>query len=113
MLVLLQLDNQTAVAYINNLGGTVSPQLMDLVKALWMLALARDLVLSAEHIPGKTNCVVDTESRTLRDQKLHPRLFNQINQKWGPLEVDLFATWLSTQLYTFIQLEVRPTGRGN
>ena len=34
--ILLQLDNQTAVAYINNMGGTVSPQLTDLAKALWM-----------------------------------------------------------------------------
>ena len=34
--VLLQLDKQTAVAYINNMGGTVSPQLTDMTKALWM-----------------------------------------------------------------------------
>ena len=31
--VLLQLDNQTVVAYINNMGGTVSPQLTELAKA--------------------------------------------------------------------------------
>ena len=64
--VLLQLDNQTAVAYINNLGGTVSPQLTDLAKALWLWALSRDLVLSAEYIPGATNCVADVESRTFK-----------------------------------------------
>ena len=50
--VLIQLDNQTAVAYINNMGGTVSPQLTDLAKELWMWALANDIVLSVEHIPG-------------------------------------------------------------
>ena len=109
--VLLQLDNQTAVAYINNLGGTVSPQLMDLAKALWLWALSRDLVLSVEYIPGATNCVADVESRTLRDRtdwKLHPQIFNQINQKWGPLEVDLFATRLSTQLPRFFSWRPDP-----
>ena len=34
--VKLQLDNQTAVPYINNMGGTVFPQLTNLSKALWM-----------------------------------------------------------------------------
>ena len=50
--VLLQLDNQTAAAYINNMGGTVSSQLTDLAKALWMWALAKDIILAAEYIPG-------------------------------------------------------------
>ena len=82
--VLLQLDNQTAVAYINNMGGTVSPQLTDLAKALWLWALSRDIVLSAEHILGTMNCIADMESRTLRDRtdwKLHPQIFNQINHR--------------------------------
>jgi len=96
--VLLQLDNQTAVAYVNNLGGTVSPQLTRLAKELWMWALARDIILAAEHIPGITNCVADAESRTRADRtdwNLHPEIFKKINQQWGPLEVDLFASRLS------------------
>ena len=32
--ILLQLDNATAVAYINNMGGTVSSQLTELAKEL-------------------------------------------------------------------------------
>ena len=36
--VLLQLDNSTAVAYINNLGGMVSPALTSLAKSLWLWA---------------------------------------------------------------------------
>ena len=42
--VLIQLDNQIAVAYINNMGGIVSPQLTDLTKALWMWALSKGTV---------------------------------------------------------------------
>ena len=37
--VLLRLDNTTAVAYINNLGGTVSKELVDLANNLWMWCL--------------------------------------------------------------------------
>ena len=52
--ILLQLDNQTVVAYINHLGGTVSLQLVQLVKTLWLWALQRNIVLSAQHILGVT-----------------------------------------------------------
>ena len=99
--VLLQMDNTTAVAYVNNLGGTVSPQLTTLAKTLWMWALQRDITLTAQHIPGVSNIVADTESRTVRDRtdwKLSPEIFSQINQIFGPLEVDLFASRLTHQL---------------
>ena len=36
-------------------GGTVLPQLTDLAKVLWLWALSRDIILSAEHIPGTMN----------------------------------------------------------
>jgi len=50
---LLQLDNATAVAYVNNMGGTVSSQLTGLVKELWLWAL--DKGIRAQHIPGISN----------------------------------------------------------
>ena len=109
--VLLQLDNQTAVAYINNMGGTVSPQLTDLAKALWMWALSNDIALIAEYIPGVANVVADAESRSMTDRadwKLHPRLLQGINQKKGPLEVDLFASRLSTQLPCYFSWKPDP-----
>ena len=109
--VLLQLDNQTGVAYINNMGGTVSPQLTDLAKALWRWALSNDIALIVEYIPGVVNVVADAESRSMMDRadwKLHPRLFQGINQKWGPLEVDLFASRLSTQLPRYFSWKPDP-----
>ena len=70
VLVLLQLDNTTTVAYINNLGGTMSPQLTGISQ--WMWALQRDIMLTAQHIPGTSNCVADVESRTIRDRNSIP-----------------------------------------
>ena len=99
--VLLQLDNTTAVAYINNLGGTVSLQLTSLARSPWMWALQRDIMLKTQHIPSTSNCVADAESRTIRDRtdrKLNPLVFNRINKIFEPLEVDLFASRLTHQL---------------
>ena len=53
--VLLQLDNATAVAYINNMGSTVSSQLTTLAKELWTWTLDKDIGLSAQHIPRVSN----------------------------------------------------------
>ena len=109
--VLLQMDNTTAVAYVNNLGGTVSPQLTTLAKTLWMWALQRDITLTAQHIPGVSNIVADTESRTVRDRtdwKLSPEIFSQINQIFGPLEVDLFASRLTHQLPCYFSWRLDP-----
>ena len=109
--ILLQLDNQTAVASINHLGGTVSLQLVKLAKALWLWALQQDIMLSAQHIPGVTNQVADAESRVTGgrlDWKLSPRVFQRINATWGPLEVDLFASRLSSQLDRFFSWRPDP-----
>ena len=51
--VLLQLDNTTAMAYINYLGVTVSLQMVSLVRSLWVWALQRDISLTPHR---HTNC---------------------------------------------------------
>ena len=93
------------------LGGTVSPQLTDLAKNLWLWSLCRDLVLTAQHIPGVDNQIADSESRELKDRldwKLSPAVFRTINAIWGPLEVDLFASRLSYQLTRFFSWRPDP-----
>ena len=59
--------NTTAVAYINNLGGTVSKELVDLAKSLWMWCLERNIHITAQHQPGVQNVIADAESRTMID----------------------------------------------
>lgn len=98
--MLLRIDNTTAVAYINNLGGTVSRELLNLAKDLWMWCLDRNIHITAQHFPGVMNHIADMESRTIHDRldwKLNPVIFQKINQTLGPLEVDLFASRLTTQ----------------
>ena len=98
--ILLRIDNTTAVAYINHLGGTVSRELVNLTKNLWMWCLERNIHITAQHLPGIQNTVADAESRSQTDRtdwKLPPNIFLKIQQTFGPLEVDLFATRLSAQ----------------
>ena len=109
--VLLQLDNATAVAYINNMGGTVSSQLTDLAKKLWMWALNKDIILTAQHIPGVSNTIADMESRTVRDRSdwmLCPQIFRAIMEAFGPLDVDLFASRLTHQIPRFFSWRPDP-----
>ena len=97
---LLKLDNTTAVAYINNQGGTVSKDLVSLTRDLWMWCLERNIHIEAQHLPGVLNCVADSESRHMKDQsdwKLDQETFMKINQRFGPLEVDMFASRLTNQ----------------
>ncbi len=61
--ILLKIDNMTSVAYINNLGGTVSPNMNRIVKELW-----RDIHLQAEHLAGVLNTIADEESRVMKDR---------------------------------------------
>ena len=92
--VLLLLDNQTAVAYKNNLGGTVSTNAAKLVE-LWMWCLQRDILLTAQYLPGKENVRADTESRVMRDRcdwMLNPLIFQKVLRHFPHLEVNLFAT---------------------
>ena len=84
--VLLRIDNTTAVAYINNLGGTVSRELITLARDLWMWCLERNIQIVAQHLPGVLNQIGDSESRTMIDRtdwQLNPAIFRQINQPIG------------------------------
>ena len=46
--ILLELDNTTAVACINNQGGTVAKELVDLAKNLWIWCLERNIHITAQ-----------------------------------------------------------------
>ena len=65
--ICLKLDNTTAVAYLNNMGGTHCPQLLRLTLEIWEWCEKKNVFLLAQHIPGVNNTVADVESRATRD----------------------------------------------
>ena len=109
--VLLLLDNQTVVAYINNLGGTVSAQAMLIARNLWMWCLERDILLSAQHLPGKKNIAADSESRVMKDRydwMLNESVFRRVLNCFPYLNVNLFASRLTAQLQRFFSWRPDP-----
>lgn len=110
--VKLLMDNTSAVAYINKIGGgTHSQSLANLAIDLWTWCLENEIQMSAEHLPGVLNVKADWESRAVidpSDWKLNPILLWALSQKWGPLEVDLFASRLTCQLPQFVSWKPDP-----
>ena len=95
--VLLKLDNSTAVAYLNNKGGTHSVPLMSLTLEIWTWCLQRNILISAQHVPGKENTVADSESLTSLDStdwQLDPTVITPFLTNWN---TDLFASRLTAQ----------------
>ena len=103
--ILLRMDNTTAIYYINKLGGTVSPLLNQLTKDLWLWCMNRNITLQAVHLAGKMNVIADKESQLMKDRTdwmLCPNIFRSLNQRLGPLTVDLFASRLTNQLTQYV-----------
>ena len=71
---------------------------------LWKWCLDYQVHLTAEYLLGVENKITDEESRVTKDccnWMIHSQVFNQINMRWGPLEVDIFASRLTHQTPRF------------
>ena len=99
--ILCKSDNVTAVTYLNQRGGAHSEPLCDLALEIWDWCLTRGITAIAEHLPGSDNLTADQESRSTRDRcdwMLNHSVFQDIQHQLGPLEIDMFASRLTTLL---------------
>jgi hypothetical protein len=104
------LDNTTAIAYINNFGGKIKT-LNDLAENLWHWCKSREIVVSAFHIKGTSNRIADDRSRLFNDNiewMLCTEAFEEIYQKFGKPDIDLFASRLNTKCKKFCSFEPDP-----
>ena len=84
--VRFQMDNTTAVSYINKQGGTKSCQMVIIAKKIWDWAIKHQVQVSAEHLPGKQNVTADKLSRELNDNlewSLDREVFCKLIRKAG------------------------------
>jgi hypothetical protein len=100
--ICFKIDNTTAVAYLNNLGGTHCPQLLQLTLEIWDWCEKKCLFLLAQRVPGKDNTAADTESRTVRDLNDWKLSSTVIHPMITECQVDLFASRLSHQLDQYV-----------
>ena len=107
----LMMDNISAVTYIQKMGGTRSHRLLKEAQELWDFCLEKGILLSAEYLPGRLNVRADWESRHSSDSSdwmLDPGLFKAINNLWGPLHIDLFASRHNSQLKRYVSWRPDP-----
>ena len=105
------MDNVTALTFINKMGGTKSHVLASPSRDLWQWCVQRQITVSATHIPGILNVNADREFRSHLDSsdwKLCPAVFQALQNKWGPVDIDLFASRLTNQLPHFVSWKPDP-----
>lgn len=106
----LFLDNTTAIAYINHMGGRIL-ELNELAQQIWLWCLNLDIKLTAAHIPGVQNEVADFESRHFNDRgewSLDEGTFNKLIVKLGVPEIDLFASRLNAKCIRYVSWQRDP-----
>lgn len=109
--VRVALDNTTAVAYINAMGGMKSPYLNSLTKSIWQWCIDRDIHISAQHIPGRTNVSADFLSRNTSgnlEWSLNDSVYQQLTRLFFIPEVDLFASRLNAKAAQFVSWHPQP-----
>lgn len=103
--VLLRLDNSTAVAYINNMGGIKSLDCDRAAREIWQWCETRKIWVTAAHLPGKLNVEADRMSRIFNDRTewmLDRTVFQEITSRFGTPEIDLFASRLNKQVENYV-----------
>jgi hypothetical protein len=97
-------DNTTTCAYINKFGGKHS-NLDDIARDIWLWCVARNIHLTAAHIPGKENTVADKLSRSKNDDlewALKPNIFSEIHNIFPKISIDLFASKANSKLQRYV-----------
>ena len=106
-----KMDNKTAVAQLNKMGGTKSENLLKITRSIWEYCLAREITLTAEYLPGTLNQDADQASRMFQDSSdwmLNKKIFTQVEKIFGKIEVDLFANRLNAQKQKYVSWKPDP-----
>ncbi|CAD6224525.1 GSCOCG00011784001-RA-CDS, partial [Cotesia congregata] len=109
--ILLRIDNTTAIAYINRMGGIQFENLSYISKCIWKWCEQRNIFIYASYISSKDNTIADYESRRLEPETeycLSPFAFNRLCTKFGYPEVDLFASRTNTKCNKYVSWKKDP-----
>ena len=106
----IRVDNTTAMAYINNMGGK-KQECNDIARKIWQWCIEKHIWLSSCFIPGVLNVEADEQSRIFHDNtewKLERNIFLRITNNWGMPDVDLFASRLNYQIKPYVSWKPDP-----
>jgi len=108
--ILVKTDNTTAVAYIRNMGG-IKGSCNQVAFEIWSWCKSNGVWLTATYIPGVENIIADVESRNINDRTewmLDVKVFRILNNMWGPVDIDLFASRTNAQINRYIAWKPDP-----
>lgn len=107
--ILLRIDNTTAVAYINKMGGIQFPHLNSITRLIWQWCEQRNIWIFASYINTKDNFEADRESRKINiEWELSSAAFNKIIEVFGIPEIDLFASRVNKKCKKFVSWKCDP-----
>lgn len=103
--ILLRIDNTTAIAYVNRMGGTRFQHLNSLARKLWQWCEERQLWVYASYISSRDNTVADRESRRSHSEiewALCDMAYKVIITKFGEPQIDLFANRYNNKCRNYV-----------
>ncbi|XP_063374150.1 uncharacterized protein LOC134661866 [Cydia amplana] len=103
--ILMRIDNSTAIAYINRMGGIQFPHLTQITKDIWQWCEFRNIYIFASYIKSAENVVADAESRRTHpdiEWELADGAFKEITRKFGHPQVDLFASRVNAKCAKYV-----------
>lgn len=103
--ILLRVDNKTAISYVNRMGGIQYPKLNNLARQIWQWCESKNIWIFASYIKSKDNVIADKESRRLpieTEWELNDDHFRLVKNRFGPFDIDLFATNINRKCVKFI-----------
>lgn len=109
--ILLRVDNTTAIAYINRMGGIQFPHLTQAARELWQWCERRNIFVFAAYIRSCDNTIADAESRRIHpdvEWELSEVAFNTIKKRFGNPEIDIFASRINAKCKRYISWQRDP-----
>ena len=108
--VRINVDNTTALAYLNNMGGKIA-KYNNLTRKMWLWCIERGIWLTAAYIPSALNVEADTQSRLNHDNiewELNKDAFKLICDNMFAPDIDLFATRINHKIDQYISWKPDP-----
>lgn len=110
--ILLRIDNTTAIAYINRMGGIQYPKLNLLSREIWQWCERKNHFIFASYINTKDNQIADTESRKFHvetEWELNSKYYKKITSQFGLPDIDLFASRINSKCSLFVSWHPDPS----
>lgn len=107
--ILIRIDNTTAVAYINRMGGIQYPHLNGITREIWQWCESKNIFLFASYINTNENLEADHESRKQTiEWELSHEAYKKIVTVYGEPEIDLFASRSNKKCKKFVSWQKDP-----